>query len=297
MFDLKSYLTSRRDLLEKKLDDLLTIPSSGSGQLLSAMRYSLLSGGKRLRPILCFAASEALGGSPYQCMTTACAIEMIHTYSLIHDDLPAMDNDDLRRGRPTCHRAYDEATAVLAGDALLTMAFHFLSSPGHWDSEDPLLNLEIIRLISHAAGQQGMIEGQMIDMESQGKNLTVQELEQLHRLKTGAMINVSIRCGALLSGVDASRLECLDRYAAHIGLAFQVTDDILNVNGDARLMGKATGTDDMLNKATYPSLLGLKQAVRFARDLVENALSELESFDGKAEPLRAIATYIIERNR
>ncbi|GAB6094125.1 (2E,6E)-farnesyl diphosphate synthase [Desulfatiferula olefinivorans] len=297
MFDLTSYLTSRRDLVEKKLDALLSLPSSGSGQLLSAMRYSLLSGGKRLRPILCFAAAEALGGTPYQCMTTACAIEMIHTYSLIHDDLPAMDNDDLRRGRPTCHRAYNEATAILAGDALLTLAFHVLASPVHWDSEDPLKNLEVIRLVSHAAGQQGMIEGQMIDMESEGANLSLYALEQLHRLKTGAMINVSIRCGALLSGADASQLESLDRYAAHIGLAFQVTDDILNVTGDVKVMGKATGTDDKLNKATYPSLLGLEQAGEFARELVEKALSELESFDGKAEPLRAVATYIIERNR
>lgn len=297
MFELKHYLETRRDIFEKKLDTLLDIPSSGSGRLLAAMRYSLLSGGKRLRPILCFAASEAVGGSPSQCMTTACALEMIHTYSLIHDDLPAMDNDDLRRGRPTCHKAFDDASAILAGDGLLTLAFHFLSSPEHWDSDDASLNLNLIALISHAAGQQGMIEGQMIDMESQGKNLSLNDLEQLHRLKTGALINVSIRCGALLAGADNHQIQALDNYADNIGLAFQVADDILNVTGDSVLMGKATGTDDKLNKATYPSLLGLEPARVFAQNLVKKALFELETFDGKADPLRAIATYIIERNR
>ncbi|MBU1172122.1 MAG: polyprenyl synthetase family protein [Proteobacteria bacterium] len=297
MFELKSYLESRRDLFEKKLDALLNIPSSGSGRLLSAMRYSLLSGGKRLRPILCFAAAEAVGGSPSQCMTTACALEMIHTYSLIHDDLPAMDDDNLRRGMPTCHKAFDEASAILAGDGLLTLALYFLSSPSHWDSSDPALNLTLISLISHAAGQQGMIEGQMLDMESQGKNLSLDELEQLHRLKTGAMITVSIRCGAMLAGANSHQIQSLENYAAHIGLAFQVADDILNVTGNSALMGKATGTDDKLNKATYPSLLGLEPARAFARELVDKSLRELEPFDAKADPLRSIALYIIERNR
>lgn len=297
MFDLTSYLKNRRDLFEKKLDALMTLPSQGSGRLLEAMRYSLLSGGKRLRPILCFAASEALGGSPYQCMTTACALEMIHTYSLIHDDLPAMDNDDLRRGNPTCHIAFDEATAILAGDALLTQAFHVLSSPELWDSDDIALNLKMITLVSYAAGQQGMIEGQMLDMESQGESLAIEDVEHLHRLKTGAMIKVSVQCGALLAGASDRQIDALERYASNIGLAFQVADDILNVTGDAALMGKATGTDDELSKLTYPSLLGLEKAQLFARQLVDQALSALEDFDEKADPLRHIARYIIERNR
>lgn len=297
MFDLKSYLQNRRDLFEKKLDALMTLPSQGSGRLIEAMRYSLLSGGKRLRPILCFAASEALGGSPYQCMNTACALEMIHTYSLIHDDLPAMDNDDLRRGNPTCHIAFDEATAVLAGDALLTHAFHVLSSPTHWDTPDIELNLRMINLISDAAGQQGMIEGQMLDIESEGKALSLDDVEHLHRLKTGALIKVAVMCGALLAGAGDEEVQDLSSYASHIGLAFQVADDILNVTGDAALMGKATGTDDELNKLTYPSLLGLEKAQVFARELVDQALTALAPFDDKADPLRYIATYIIERKR
>lgn len=297
MFELKIYLKSRQDLFEKNIDDLLTLPSLGSGRLLSAMRHSLLSGGKRLRPILCFAASEAVGGSPDRCMTTACAIEMIHTYSLIHDDLPAMDNDDLRRGKPTCHVAFDEATAILAGDALLTYAFHVLSSPEHWDSKDIELNLKMINLISSAAGQQGMIEGQMIDMESQGLSLSMDEVEKLHRLKTGAMINVSIQCGALLAGANQKQLQALECYGANIGLAFQVADDILNVTGDAKILGKATGTDSELNKATYPALLGLEASRAYAGKLMNEALGELEIFDSKADPLRHIARYIVERKR
>lgn len=297
MFELKTYLKNRQELFEKRLEALLALPSFGSGRLLSAMRYSLLSGGKRLRPILCFAASESVGGTHEQCMTTACAIEMIHTYSLIHDDLPAMDNDELRRGKPTCHVTFDEATAILAGDALLTYAFHVLSSSEHWDSSDIELNLKMINLISHAAGQQGMIEGQMIDMESQGQNLSMDDIEKLHRLKTGAMINVSIQCGALLAGANQKQLQSLERYGALIGLAFQVADDILNVTGDSKVLGKATGTDDALNKATYPSLLGLEASQAYAATLVENALGELELFDGKADPLRHIARYIVERKR
>ncbi len=297
MFDLKAYLQSRREVFEKHLESMIEQrPALGSGRLVEAMKYSLVSGGKRLRPILCFAASEAVGGSPDACMTTACALEMIHTYSLIHDDLPAMDNDDLRRGKPTCHIAFDEATAILAGDALLTLAFQILSSnlPA---AKDPRHRIKIIDIISHAAGDQGMIEGQMRDMESEGKSLTAHELEQIHRLKTGAIIRASVIAGALEGGADDNRIKALDSYAAHIGLAFQVTDDILNVTGNSELMGKATGTDEHQNKATYPSLLGLSESRAFAQKCVDMALCDLSTFDDRADPLRAIATYIIERNR
>ena len=275
---------------------MISRPALGSGRLVSAMKYSLVSGGKRLRPLLCFAASEAVGGTYSNCMTTACVLEMIHTYSLIHDDLPAMDNDALRRGRPTCHIAFDEATAILAGDALLTFAFHILSvEPG--DTDDPYLLLKVIQIIAQAAGDQGMIEGQMRDMESEGKKLTRSELEKIHHLKTGALIRASVKTGALLGGGDEEQVSALDNYASYIGLAFQVADDILNVTGNPELMGKATGTDENQNKATYPSLLGLEQSREFARECVRLALNELSMFDKKAEPLRAIASYIVERNR
>ena len=296
MFELKTYLDSRRIIFESGLSSMISRPALGSGRLVSAMKYSLVSGGKRLRPLLCFAASEAVGGTYSNCMTTACALEMIHTYSLIHDDLPAMDNDALRRGRPTCHIAFDEATAILAGDALLTFAFHILSvEPG--DTDDPYLLLKVIQIIAQAAGDQGMIEGQMRDMESEGKKLTRSELEKIHHLKTGALIRASVKTGALLGGGDEEQVSALDNYASYIGLAFQVADDILNVTGNPELMGKATGTDENQNKATYPSLLGLEQSREFARECVRLALNELSMFDKKAEPLRAIASYIVERNR
>lgn len=296
MFDLKAYLQSRREVFENHLRIMIDRPALGSGRLVSAMAYSLLSGGKRLRPILCFAAAEAVGGCMDDCMATACAIEMIHTYSLIHDDLPAMDNDELRRGRPTCHIAFDEATAILAGDALLTLAFQVLAT-NRPPSLDSGAQLKIIDIISHAAGEQGMIEGQMRDMESESRILSRDELESIHRLKTGALIRASVKAGALSAGANDQQMKSLDSYAAHIGLAFQVADDILNVTGDPKLMGKATGTDEHQNKATYPSLLGLEQSKTFAQQCVDMALNELSMFDERAEPLRAIATYIIERNR
>jgi geranylgeranyl diphosphate synthase type II len=296
MFDLKAYLQSQRDVFEKHLGKMVERPVIGSGRLLQAMKYSLLSGGKRLRPILCFAACEAVGGDIIQCMSTACALEMIHTYSLIHDDLPAMDNDTMRRGRPTCHVAFDEATAILAGDALLTLAFTVLSSDP-LKNKEPELVVKIIDIIAHASGDQGMIEGQMRDMESEGKKLMRHELENIHHLKTGAIIRASVKTGALLGNADDEKLEALDQYAKMIGLAFQVADDILNVTGDSELMGKSTGTDKDQDKATYPSLLGLEPSRLFAKECVQNALDALAIFDEKAEPLRSIAQYIIQRKR
>ena len=296
MFDLYSYFTSQKTRINRALESLLKTADKPD-RILEAMTYSLMAGGKRIRPVLCMAATEAVGGSLEDAVPAACALEMVHTYSLIHDDLPAMDDDDLRRGKPTCHIAFDEATAVLAGDALLTLAFQTLSSIELNNAGLAAKWMQVIQLISYAAGYCGMIQGQMLDITSEGRQLTLAELKSMHRLKTGALIEASLSTGAVLGGSNSNRISLLERYAQNIGLAFQVADDILNVEGDPEIMGKAVGTDKLRNKNTYPSLLGLKQSKDYAGQLVENALQALESFDQKAEPLRAIAKYIIERKK
>ena len=296
IFDLNAYLTEKTSGINASLESILKT-SGPPDRMLQAMTYSLMAGGKRIRPILCLAATEAVGGETQDVMPAACALEMVHTYSLIHDDLPAMDNDDLRRGKATCHRAFDEATAILAGDALLTLAFQILSSIKLSESLPATKWLNIIQLISHAAGYCGMIQGQMLDIASEGRQLTLEELETLHRLKTGALIEASLSSGAVLGSAASKELEMLEGYAQNIGLAFQVTDDILNIEGDPEIMGKAVGTDKASHKSTYPALLGLDESKAYAKKLIENALQSLESFDHRAEPLRAIATYIIERQK
>jgi geranylgeranyl diphosphate synthase type II len=296
MFDLKKYLAEKRQIINNKLRQMLAATNPGEA-LHDAMNYALMAGGKRIRPILCLAAAEAVDGRSQEAIAPACALEMIHTYSLIHDDLPAMDDDDLRRGKPTCHVAFDEATAILTGDALLTLAFEILSSESSQKGNQPAKFLRIIGLIAEAAGSRGMIQGQMLDMAAQGRVLTVSELESMHALKTGALIEASMQCGALMAGADEVRLKDLITYARKIGLAFQVADDILNVEGNPEVMGKAVGTDQLHRKNTYPSLLGLQASKQLAQKLVRQALQAIETFDKKAEPLRALATYIIERNR
>jgi geranylgeranyl diphosphate synthase type II len=296
MFNLDSYLTSQKKRINRALESLLKTADKPD-RILEAMTYSLMAGGKRIRPVLCVAATEAVGGNPEDAVPAACALEMVHTYSLIHDDLPAMDDDALRRGKPTCHMAFDEATAILAGDALLTLAFQTLSSIELSNAEQTAKWLQVIQLISYAAGYCGMIQGQMLDITSEGRQLSLAELKAMHRLKTGALIEASLSSGAVLGGLNSIKISLLESYAQNIGLAFQVTDDILNIEGDPEIMGKAVGTDKLRNKNTYPSLLGLKKSKDFAGKLVENALQALESFDQKAEPLRAIAKYIIERKK
>jgi geranylgeranyl diphosphate synthase type II len=296
MFDLRLYLEQKNRQINEALEKIFQNFHSNA-TLIEAMQYSLMAGGKRIRPVLCLGAAEAVGGKPEDALTVACALEMIHTYSLIHDDLPAMDNDGLRRGKPTCHIAFDEATAMLAGDALLTLAFEVLSSAPIEGGNLAVKWLEVIRIISTAAGCQGMIQGQMLDMAAEGCQLSVRELESMHSLKTGALIEASLLCGALFADAAEHQKKLLQTYARNIGLAFQVTDDILNVEGDPDLMGKATGTDRQHEKSTYPSLLGLEASKKFARQLIQNALQALEHFDNKAEPLRALATYIIERKK
>jgi geranylgeranyl diphosphate synthase type II len=296
MFDLKLYLNDKSRIVNDALTDILQ--KNQQGQIIDeAMQYSLMAGGKRIRPVLCLAAAEAVGGNPADALMAACALEMIHTYSLIHDDLPAMDDDDLRRGKPTCHVAFDEATAVLTGDALLTMAFEVLASAPVTHSDQAAEWLQVIRIIAVAAGSRGMIQGQMLDMAAEGRRLDRPELETMHSLKTGALIEASLHCGALLAKASEDQLANLKSYARNIGLAFQVADDILNVEGNPETMGKAVGTDRLNQKSTYPSLLGLDASRQFAQKLTRRALQALVTFDNKAEPLRALATYIIERKR
>ena len=297
-FDLQGYLAERRSQINAALENLLKPKGSLNTELATAMHYAITAGGKRLRPILCMAATHAVGGVEAEALSAGCALEMIHTYSLIHDDLPAMDDDDLRRGQPTCHKAFSEATAILAGDALLTGAFQLLSEraldqPAHLQGRW----LEIMATVARAAGQDGMIEGQMRDIEAEGRVLDLKQLEQLHRMKTGALISAAIDTGAVIGGATADMTERLRGYGRCIGLAFQVTDDILNEEGDPQVMGKAVGTDRLHRKNTYPVLLGLRGAKQKASDLVCQALRSLDKFDNKSDPLRAIARYVIERRR
>lgn len=293
MFDLSGYLARNNEHLDRVLSTWLGRPEPGD-RLAEAMRYSLMAGGKRLRPNLCLAAAQAVGGNPEEALAVACALEMIHTYSLIHDDLPGMDDDDLRRGKPTCHKAFDEATAILAGDALLTMAFEVVAS---MPACSPELRLEVIRIISAAAGARGMVRGQMLDMLAEGMALGLADLERLHRLKTGALIEASLAAGALVAGGAPAQLEAVRTYGRAIGLAFQVADDILNVEGDPAVMGKAAGTDKLRRKNSYPDLLGLEKSREFAQNLVQQAIEALAGFDSKADALRAIASYIVERKK
>jgi geranylgeranyl diphosphate synthase type II len=299
MFELKSYLNEKRQWINGALEAQLTA-ATVPGRLADAMHYAVMAGGKRLRPILCTAAAEAAGG-PWNepaLLLSACSLEFIHTYSLIHDDLPAMDDDALRRGKPTCHMAFDEATAILAGDALLTLAFEVLTSGFASSGGPPAADwLRVIRHISQGAGARGMVEGQMRDLASEGLSLSLEALEALHGLKTGALIRASVAAGATLGRAEREQADALDTYARHIGMAFQVADDILNVTGDAALMGKAVGTDQARGKNTYPGLMGLAEAGEKARIHVERALGALDRFDGRADPLRAIARYVIERKR
>jgi geranylgeranyl diphosphate synthase type II len=296
MVDLRTYLETKRRAVNAAINRLWERQTPYPTPLEAAMRYSLEAGGKRLRPVLCIAASEAVGGSEADVMAAACALEFIHTYSLIHDDLPAMDNDDLRRGQPTCHKAFDEATAILAGDALLTLAFETLAVEGA-DHGASLRWLEVTRLIARAAGCRGMVQGQMMDISSQQKDISREELVLLQRLKTGALIQAAVVTGGLLGGCSPEQRARLEAYGRYVGLAFQMADDILNVEGTAEVLGKPVGSDQALKKATAPSLMGVEETKTCTRKLVGLAVAELSTFGDKGEPLAAIARFIIERDR
>ena len=297
MFDLKAYLKAKKQAVDAALEMLWDAREPFPTPLIQAMRYSLEAGGKRLRPILCIAASEVVGGSEADVMPAACALELIHTYSLIHDDLPAMDNDALRRGKLTCHKAFGEATAILAGDALLTAAFEVLAIAGRDQASDPSRWLEVVYLIARAAGCSGMVQGQMMDLSVEGQTITLEKLETLQRLKTGAIIEVSVKAGALLGGGSAQEIAALGAYGRHIGLAFQVADDVLNVEGKPEVLGKPVGSDQAHEKVTGPSLIGLEKTKAHARKLIDSALEELKVFGTKGMPLAALARYIIERKK
>lgn len=294
--DLNRYLKDRQNLVDKALDYHLPVSDSLPGRLHQAMRYSVFAGGKRLRPILMLAACEAVGGDSETVLPAACALEMIHTYSLIHDDLPAMDDDDFRRGRPTCHKVYGEALAILAGDALLTEAFILLS--GMAADQGPLREAgsRAMQIIARSAGSRGMVGGQVVDMDSEGKEIDLPTLEYIHTHKTGALILASVQAGALLGGGDEAACDALTRYAEAAGLAFQIADDILDIVGDQELLGKDVGSDEARGKATYPALLGLSEARGRALELRDMALESLSEFGAAAEPLRQIAHYIVDRS-
>ena len=258
------------------------------------MRYAVLGGGKRLRPLLVYAAARALGVDSPLLDAPACAVELIHAYSLVHDDLPAMDDDALRRGRPTCHIVFGEAMAILAGDALQALAFELLADD-HAGPIDPAIRVAMLRTLGRACGAEGMAGGQALDLAAVGQQLGLAELEHMHACKTGALIRASVRAGAILGGADAESLAALTRYGDAIGLAFQIADDILDVEGTTEELGKDAGSDQARGKATYPALVGLEASKARARELVQMALDALTRFDERAEPLRAIASYIVKR--
>jgi len=277
------------------LESLFEAPSNELTRLYAAMRYSVMNGGKRVRPLLAYAACEALGGNAEHANGAACAVELIHAYSLVHDDLPAMDDDDLRRGQPTTHKAFDEACAILAGDGLQSLAFSALLAPG-LSPQNAETRLQMVDALAFAAGPAGMVGGQAIDLGSVGLKLDQDALAFMHRHKTGALIEASVKLGALASGMaDQNQLDALQTYARAIGLAFQVQDDILDVESDTATLGKRQGADIARDKPTYPALLGLEAAKAYALQLRDQALDALRLFDTAAEPLRALARFIVER--
>ena len=289
------YLSRRATEINEWLDRLVPSETTPPEQLHRAMRYSLLAGGKRLRPALVLSAGEAFGAHTDDLMPTACAIEMIHTYSLIHDDLPAMDNDDLRRGRPTCHKAFGEAVAILAGDALLTQAFRVLSADA--PTRDPERQVRVIREIATAAGTvEALIGGQMADIESEGKNVDPSTLEYIHNSKTGAMITTSVVVGGIIAGASSNQIDELREYGRRIGLAFQIADDILDVTSTSELLGKTPGKDDAASKATYPAIHGIAASETRMRQLVDEAVAIASNLNRDTQVLEGIARFIIARS-
>ncbi|WP_444898280.1 polyprenyl synthetase family protein [Microbulbifer sp. SSSA005] len=292
--ELKAFLQASSTRVESRIQQALNTPIDGSEKLFEAMRYAALGPGKRLRPALVYACAQVFRGVDFDlayCDSTAAALECIHAYSLVHDDLPAMDDDDLRRGRPTCHIAYDEATAILAGDALQTQAFELLLA----EPLAPQLQLQLMRELATAAGARGMVAGQAIDLDSVDQTLTLDQLEPMHRLKTGALICASARMGALLGGAGERGLEIITRYAQAIGLAFQVQDDILDITAETAVLGKTQGADALRNKPTYVSLLGVDGARDKLAKLHAQASQALQSLDGDTLLLQQLADYIVQR--
>ncbi|MBC1196625.1 polyprenyl synthetase family protein [Microcystis aeruginosa BLCCF158] len=291
-FSLASYLEEKRLIVESALDSSLVI--GNPAKIYEAMRYSLLAGGKRLRPILCLATCELMGGSLEMALPTACALEMIHTMSLIHDDLPAMDNDDYRRGKLTNHKVFGEDIAILAGDGLLAYAFEYVATQTL--NVPPLQILEVIARLGRTVGAAGLVGGQVLDLESEGKpDISAETLSFIHTQKTGALLETSVVSGAVLAGAKAEDIAKLARYAQNIGLAFQIIDDVLDITATKEELGKTAGKDLQAQKATYPSLWGIEGSRQQAQQLIDSAINELSGYDEAAEPLRAIAEYIVNR--
>lgn len=296
--DFQIFLHTCQQRINAALENILPAPAAPAIRLKNAMRYSALNGGKRVRATLVYAAAQAVSGkipvSTDNIESTdniACAVELIHAYSLVHDDLPAMDDDALRRGQPTCHIAFDEATAILAGDALQTLAFESLAT----SKLSPEKRCELILTLARASGAAGMVAGQDMDLAAEGKQIVLSELESLHRHKTGALIRACVQLGAIAVDASSEQKIALDNYAAAIGLAFQVQDDILDIESSTEQLGKQQGADLALNKSTYPSLLGLEKAKQRAQDLCNEAINALALLEEQADPLRQLARYIIER--
>lgn len=292
---LQTFLQDSATRVEARIRKALEHPVPSAEKLFEAMRYTALGPGKRLRPALVYACAQVFHGVDFdlaKCDATAAALECIHAYSLVHDDLPAMDDDDLRRGRPTCHIAFDEATAILAGDALQTLAFELLLA----DQTELSLKLQLLQELTAASGSRGMVSGQAIDLSSVDKTLTLEKLEPMHRLKTGALICASARMGALLGGAGSAELQATTHYAQAIGLAFQVQDDILDITADTEVLGKTQGADARLNKPTYVSLLGVDGAREKLRGLHKQALDALATLPGDTLLLRQLADYIVQRS-
>jgi geranylgeranyl diphosphate synthase type II len=296
MQPLEDYLEQQRQRVEVSLDQCLPTLDSYPPLLMEAMRYSVFAGGKRLRPILTLAAAEAVGGDAERTLPAASALEYIHTYSMIHDDLPAMDDDDYRRGKLTNHKVYGDAMAILAGDALLTHAFEILSSPPLTEHFPAALLQQVSYRVARSAGSFGMIGGQVMDIMSEGKQVPLAVLEYIHRHKTAALLTASVTVGGLLGGGTPAQVQSLERYGYDVGWAFQIADDLLDVEGDAATMGKQVGRDAVLEKVTYPALLGVELSRQRATELMEQGIAALSDFGPRAERLRQIAAYIVSRN-
>jgi geranylgeranyl diphosphate synthase type II len=294
-FDLEAYLNDRRQLVDAALDRFLPSEDTPPPSVHRAMRYSVLAGGKRLRPILVIAGAELVGVQSSRVMPTACALEMIHTYSLIHDDLPAMDDDDYRRGRLTNHKVFGDAIAILAGDALLTLAFQLVAQNAALTGVDAKVVCDVVAEIAGAAGTLGMVGGQVVDIESEGKTITPEALEYIHIHKTAALLRASLSVGARLGGADAAALAAVGDAGQSLGLAFQIVDDILDVEGSLETLGKTAGSDERKQKVTYPALHGIEASRREARRLIERTKSRLAVFGARSAPVCALADFVVER--
>ncbi len=294
IFDLNGYLKQQKALVDQALEQSIEI--TRPEKIYEAMRYSLLAGGKRLRPILCLATCDLTGGTSEIAMPTACALEMIHTMSLIHDDLPAMDNDDFRRGKPTNHKVFGEDIAILAGDGLLAYAFEYVAT--QTKNVAPENIIKVVARLGRTVGAAGLVGGQVLDLESEGKSdITAETLSFIHSHKTGALLEASVVSGAVLADAAETEINRLSRYAQNIGLAFQIIDDILDITATDEQLGKTAGKDLQAKKATYPSLWGLEKSQLKAQELVDSAIAQLDVYGAKAEPLRAVANYIVTRDR